>query len=187
VRISDPDAVLKAIHGPGLEVLYDRHYHEYDVYFIFDDPSQGTLRYREDEYIDKNDEITNVRYRLTMIGPSREAQYESDVLLSRSRYIAPATHSLRFYREYFNPSREVVIEKHRLRWRVLFQGTEFYINLDRVDDPQLGHFLEVKSRTWSRRDAEHKALIAGELMAFLSASSRDTLTEDYVEIVTGSQ
>jgi 5-methylthioadenosine/S-adenosylhomocysteine deaminase len=187
VRISDPDAVLNAINGPGLELLYDRHYHEYDVYFIFDDPSQGVLRYREDEYIDNNDEITNIRYRLTMIGPSREAQYESDVLLSRSRYIAPATHSLRFYREYFNPSREVVIEKHRLRWRVLFQGTEFYINLDRVDDPQLGHFLEVKSRTWSRRDAEHKALIAGELMAFLSASSQDTLTEDYVEIVTGSQ
>ena len=121
-----------------------------------------------------------------MIGPTREAQYDSDVLLSRSRYIAPATHSLRFYREYFNPTKEVVIEKHRLRWRVLFQGTEFYINLDRVDDPNLGHFLEVKSRTWSRRDAEHKALVAGELMAFLSASTADTLTEDYVQIVTGS-
>lgn len=186
VRIPDPDAVLEAINGPGIELLYDRHYHEYDVYFIFEEPDQGILRYREDEYIDENDEITNVRYRLTMIGPTREAQYDSDVLLSRSRYIAPATHSLRFYREYFNPSREVVIEKHRLRWRVLFQGTEFYINLDRVDDPQLGHFLEVKSRTWSRRDAEHKALMAGELMAFLSASSQDTLTEDYVEIITGS-
>ena len=186
VRIPDPDAVLEAINGPGIELLYDRHYHEYDVYFIFEEPDQGILRYREDEYIDENDEITNVRYRLTMIGPTREAQYDSDVLLSRSRYIAPATHSPRFYREYFNPSKEVVIEKDRLRWRVLFQGTEFYINLDRVDEPQLGHFLEVKSRTWSRRDAEHKALVAVELMEFMSASSQDTLTEDYVEIVTGS-
>jgi len=186
MRIADPDSILDAIKGPGLEVLYSRHYHEYDVYFMFDDPDQGILRYREDEYIDENDQITNVRYRLTMIGPTREAQYESDVLLSRSRYIAPATHSLRFYREYFNPTREVVIEKHRLRWRVLFQGTEFYINLDRVDDPNLGHFLEVKSRTWSRRDAEHKALVAGELMTFLSTSATDTLTEDYVHIVTGS-
>ncbi len=186
LRINDPDSVLEAIQGPGLEVLYSRHYHEYDVYFIFDESDQGILRYREDEYIDEDDQITNIRYRLTMIGPTREAQYDSDVLLSRSRYIAPATHSLRFYREYFNPSREVVIEKHRLRWRVLFQGTEFYINLDRVDEPNLGHFLEVKSRTWSRRDAEHKALVAGELMAYLSAASLDTLTEDYVEIVTGS-
>ena len=186
VRIPDPNPVLAAINGPGLEILYSRHYHEYDVYFMFADPTQGILRYREDEYIDENDEITNVRYRLTMIGPTREAQYESDVLLSRSRYIAPATHSLRFYREYFNPSKEVVIEKHRLRWRVLFQGTEFYINLDRVDEPQLGHFLEIKSRTWSRRDAEHKAIVARDLMEYLSDSSQDTLTQDYVEIVMKS-
>ncbi|HUV28374.1 MAG TPA: amidohydrolase family protein [Anaerolineales bacterium] len=186
VRVSDPDSLLKAIKGPGLEILYSRHYHEYDVYFMFADPDQGILRYREDEYIDENDQITNARYRLTMIGPAREAQYESDVLLSRSRYIAPATHSLRFYREYFNPSKEVVVEKHRLRWRVLFKGTEFFINLDRVDDPALGHFLEVKSRTWSRRDAEHKAFLAVDLMEFLNASSLDTLTEDYVEIVTKS-
>ena len=186
VRIPDPEPVLAAIKGTGLERLYSRHYHEYDVYFLFTDPNQGILRYREDEYIDDNDEITNIRYRLTMIGPTREAKFESDVLLSRSRYIAPATHSLRFYREYFNPSNEVVIEKHRLRWRVLFQGTEFYINLDRVDDPDLGHFLEVKSRTWSRRDAEHKALLAKDLMEYLSTSSQETLTQDYVDIVIKS-
>lgn len=184
IRIPDPKPILSAINSPGLEILYSRHYHEYDVYFMFDDPSQGILRYREDEYIDDNDEITNIRYRLTMIGPTREAQFESDVLLSRSRYLAPATHSLRFYREYFNPTKEVVIEKHRLRWRVLFQGTEFYINLDRVDEPELGHFLEVKSRTWSRRDAEHKALLARDLMDFLCDSSQDTLTQDYIEIVS---
>ncbi|UCE00163.1 MAG: amidohydrolase family protein [Chloroflexota bacterium] len=184
IRIPDPKPILSAINSPGLEILYSRHYHEYDVYFMFDDPSQGILRYREDEYIDDNDEITNIRYRLTMIGPTREAQFESDVLLSRSRYLAPATHSLRFYREYFNPTKEVVIEKHRLRWRVLFQGTEFYINLDRVDEPELGHFLEVKSRTWSRRDAEHKALVARDLMDFLCDSSQDTLTQDYIEIVS---
>ncbi len=183
-RITDPEPILNAINGPGLEILYSRHYHEYDVYFLFDDPSQGILRYREDEYIDENDEITNIRYRLTMIGPTREHQYESDVLLSRSRYIAPAVHSLRFYREYFTPTREVAIEKHRLRWRIIFQGTELYINLDRVDDPPLGHFLEVKSRTWSCRDAEHKALIARDVMNFLGAPPQEILTQDYVEIVT---
>jgi 5-methylthioadenosine/S-adenosylhomocysteine deaminase len=184
VRIDDPDPVLEAIHGSGVEILYSRHYHEYDVYFHFADPSQGVLRYREDEYIDDNDEITKIRYRLTMIGPTREHQFESDVLLSRSRFIAPATHSLRFYREYFSPTSEVVIEKHRLRWRVLFQGTEFYINLDRVDDPPLGHYLEVKSRTWSRRDAEHKASVARDFMNYLGAPAEKTLTQDYIEIIT---
>jgi 5-methylthioadenosine/S-adenosylhomocysteine deaminase len=182
-RIKDPEPILEVINGPGIEILYSRHYHEYDVYFVFDDPTQGTLRYREDEYIDENDEITKVRYRLTMIGPTRERQFESDVLLSRSRYYAPAVHSLRFYREYFNPSGEVAIEKHRLRWRIIFQGTELYVNLDRVDDPPLGHFLEVKSRTWSRRDAEHKAIVAREAMNFLGTAPQKILTQDYFEII----
>lgn len=186
VHIDDPKPVLAAINGTGHEILYSRHYHEYDVYFLFTDPSQGVLRYREDEYIDENDEITNIRYRLTMIGPTREHHFESDVLLSRSRYIAPATHSLRFYREYFNPTTEVVVEKHRLRWRVLFQGTEFYINLDRVDDPDLGHYLEVKSRTWSSRDAEHKALVARDLVEHLGLSTEKTITQDYIEMITAS-
>lgn len=183
VRISDPEPVLEAIQRPELETLYTRHYHEYDTYFQFEDPTQGSFRYREDEYIGENGEVTKIRYRLTMIGPTRERHFPSDVLLSRSRYIAPATHSLRFYREYFNPLSETFIEKDRLRWRVLFQGTEFYINLDRIDEPDLGTFLEVKSRTWSLRDAEHKAEFAQELIAFLGAEPEETVTKDYVEFV----
>jgi 5-methylthioadenosine/S-adenosylhomocysteine deaminase len=163
--------------------LHDRHYHEYDTYFSFDDPQQGYLRYREDEYLDSKGDVSNVRYRLTLIGPAREYHFPSDVLLSRSRYIAPATHSLRFYREYFNPEQEVYIEKDRLRWRILFRGTEFYINLDRVDTPDLGYFLEVKSRTWSKSDADHKSQVATDLLQFLGSSPDGMVTEDYIEII----
>jgi 5-methylthioadenosine/S-adenosylhomocysteine deaminase len=105
------------------------------------------------------------------------------VLLSRSRFIAPAIHSLRFYREYFKPIQETVIEKHRLRWRILYHGLEFYINLDRIDNPPIGHFLEVKSRTWSRRDAEHKATVARELIQNLGISGEIATSRDYIEIV----
>jgi 5-methylthioadenosine/S-adenosylhomocysteine deaminase len=126
--------------------------------------------------------VSNVRYRLTLLGPAREGRFESDVVLSRSRFLAPATHSLRFYREYFKPTREVFIQKDRRRWRVLFRGTEFYLNLDRVEQPDLGYFIEAKSRTWSRRDAEHKAELARELIACLGATPADAVAEDYVEI-----
>jgi 5-methylthioadenosine/S-adenosylhomocysteine deaminase len=183
VRISDPQPVLQAINNPELEILHHRHYHEYDTYFAFADPSQGYLRYREDEFIDDKGNVDKVRYRLTLLGPAREHHYPSDVLLSRSRFIAPATHSLRFYREYFKPSEEKFIEKDRLRWRVLFRGTEFYINLDRVDNPDLGYFLEVKTRTWSQKDAEHKAELAEELIVFLGVSTEKTTDKDYIEIV----
>ena len=120
---------------------------------------------------------------MTLIGQAREYQFPSDVLLSRSRYIAPATHSLRFYREYFKPARELSIEKNRQRWRVLYKGTEFYINLDRIDQPPLGYFLEVKSRTWSMRDAEFKALLANDLITFLGITQPEHVASDYLDLV----
>ncbi len=183
VRIQDANNFIQAINESELEILHHRHYHEFDTYFSFHDPKQGYLRYREDEYIDDSGEISNVRYRLTMIGPEREHHFPTDVLLSRSRFIAPATHSLRFYREYFKPHGEVFIEKDRLRWRILFRGTEFYINLDRVDAPELGYFLEVKSRTWSKVDAENKATIASDLLQYLGANMDGLVSDDYIEII----
>jgi 5-methylthioadenosine/S-adenosylhomocysteine deaminase len=184
VRITDPKIIREALGRPEIEILYHRHYHEYDTYFQFSDPRQGRLRYREDEYLDAMGKVIDVRYRLTLVGPSREDRFPSDVLLSRSRYIAPATHSLRFYREYFNPESEQSIEKQRLRWRILFKGIEFYVNLDEVIQPDLGYFLEVKSRTWSRRDAELKSEMVSELLELLSASAAESITQDYIEIIS---
>jgi 5-methylthioadenosine/S-adenosylhomocysteine deaminase len=183
VRIDDPEPIVQVINNSDLEVLHHRHYHEYDTYFAFDDPEQGFLRYREDEYIGAQGEISNVRYRLTMIGPAVEYSYPTDILLSRSRFIAPASHSRRFYREYFKPSRETTIDKDRQRWRILYHGTEFYINIDRVNQPDLGCFLEVKSRTWSRRDAEHKANMISDLLQYLGVQNQELVTEDYIEML----
>jgi 5-methylthioadenosine/S-adenosylhomocysteine deaminase len=70
-----------------------------------------------------------------------------------------------------------------MRWRILYHGMEFYINLDRLDNPALGHYLEVKSRTWSRKDAEHKALAARELISSLGISKETSLSQDYIESV----
>jgi 5-methylthioadenosine/S-adenosylhomocysteine deaminase len=184
VKVSIPESapIIEALNQSTIEILRHRHYHEFDTYFLFDDPEQGYLRYREDEFLEEQDQIAKMRYRLTLIGPTREDAFPSDVLLSRSRYLATATHSLRFYREYFKPTREISIEKDRLRWRVLFHGTEFYINLDRVDLPSLGYFLEIKSRTWSRRDADHKAGVVTELLKFLCASPENIIDQDYLEM-----
>jgi 5-methylthioadenosine/S-adenosylhomocysteine deaminase len=104
------------------------------------------------------------------------------VLLSRIRYYAPATNSLRFYREYFKPVNQTAIDKDRLRWLIRYKGEEFFINLDRVDNPSLGYFLEIKSRTWGRRDAEDKARLVSELILLLGSSLEKTVTDDYVEI-----
>jgi len=182
-KVDNPEEVVKRLEDSDLEILYYRHYHEYDTYFKFDDPDEGWLRYREDEFIDKKGKVENIRYRLTLIGPKRERHFPQDVLLSRSRFIAPAPHSLRFYREYFNPADESFVEKDRQRWKVCFRDIEFYINLDRLDEPALGSFLEVKSRTWSLEDAEKKAQVAEDLLSLLGNFSKKTEELDYVQII----
>ena len=182
VRIADPETVISALEKPGIEILYHRHYHEFDTYFQFDEAEQGLLRHREDEFIDEKGKVGQVRYRLTHIGEARERDFPSGALLSRSRFIASATHSLRFYREYFKPCNETFIEKDRLRWRVIFQDTTFYINVDRMDQPDIGTFLEIKSRTWSLRDAEQKAEMTKALIETLGASPDEIVRKDYVEL-----
>jgi 5-methylthioadenosine/S-adenosylhomocysteine deaminase len=183
VRLESDQAVHDLIEShAALRVIRRVHYHEYDTYFVFDDPSQGRLRYREDEFVDERGQVTNVRARLTLTG-QREPDPLGAVLLSRSRYLAPAVHSLRFYREYFQPVAEREIEKDRRRWLVAYQGEQFFLNLDRMLKPPLpSYFLEIKSRTWSRRDAEHKARLITQLLALFGAAEEDVVTAEYVEL-----
>lgn len=186
VRIQDPSPILEKLDQGVFEIIRKAHYREFDTYFAFDDPTQGRLRYREDEFIDERGEVFNVRYRLTLIGPAAERAYANSVLLSRSRYIAPAIHSLRFYREYFDPATELQINKDRMRWYVRFEGVEFFLNLDQVFQPDLdGCFLEIKSRTWSRHDAERKAELITELLSALGVEVRETITQDYPDFIGG--
>ncbi|MFZ6020276.1 MAG: amidohydrolase family protein [Chloroflexota bacterium] len=168
---------------PPFEILRTRHYREYDVYFNFPPPEDSRLRYREDHFISPTGEVNRVRTRLTLLGPTREYSFPQKVLLSRSRYLATATQSLRFYREYFKPISETEIEKERLRYLVRYQDTEFFINLDHVQKPELGNFLEIKSRTWSRKDAELKSRLVVEILEKLGASPQQTISQDYIELV----
>jgi 5-methylthioadenosine/S-adenosylhomocysteine deaminase len=181
-RLGSVDTVRHALASDEITVIRAVHYHQYDTYFFFDDPNQGRLRYREDEFLDERDMVTNARARLTLTGPSREAAFGA-VLLFRSRFFAPATHSPRFYREYFKPQRERNIEKDRRRWLIGYRGVQFYVHVDRLLNPPADdYFLEVKSRTWSRRDAQDKAAVITELLERLGARSDETIETDYVEL-----
>ncbi len=185
VRIADPAPIVAALGKPEIAIEYMKHYRQFDTYFLFAGSSQGRLRYREDELLGEKDEIAGARARLTLIGQDPLYPMQEQALLSRSRYLAPATNSLRFYREYFKPSSEVEIQKDRHRYLVRFRETDFYVNIDQVTKPELGHFLEVKSRTWSKADAEQKSKLVHELLKFLGEAESDIVTKDYLEIVLG--
>ncbi len=185
VPIDDRSAIIDALENQGIKILRRRHYHEFDTYFEFEDEKQGRLRYREDGFLDKKGKIASVRSRLTLIGErmDEESDHEQDVLLSRTRYYAPATHSLRFYTEYFKPTKSVEIEKDRLRFLIELEGTEFFVNLDTLIKPQLGKFLEIKSRTWSREDAYQKSALINDLFNKLGVTDPNLVTVDYLEMV----
>jgi 5-methylthioadenosine/S-adenosylhomocysteine deaminase len=184
-RLASEAPVLAVVASKQVTVVRSSHYHQYDTYWSFEDPDQGWLRYREDEFLDTAGAVTGARSRLTLTGRTREEEFGA-VLLFRSRYFAPATHSPRFYREYFRPAAEHVVEKDRRRWLLVYRGVEFYLHLDRlITPPTDGCFIEIKSRTWSRRDAEDKAAVISQLLALFGANPDDTITDGYVQLAAG--
>lgn len=183
VAIKNSHEIINKLSDPQIRIIRQRHYHEFDTYFSFK-IEPDLLRYREDHFIEDNGEISNVRSRLTLIQPSREDHYPEDIVLSKSRYIAPANQGIRFYKEYFKPSREVEIEKDRVRYLIEYKEEEFFINIDQIEKPDLGIYLEVKARTWSQKDAQEKAEKIVDLLKLLGLSTRRIITQDYIEMVT---
>jgi len=174
------DALLK---HPETQIIKTIHYKQYDTYFEISDADEGRVRYREDALIGAKGQVQSVRARLTLTETDREREFHSTILLSRSRFIAEATQSLRFYREYFRPQSERELEKDRLRWHIHFRGELFYINVDRVIHPALpGQYIEIKSRTWSASDAEYKADLIHEMLGILGIQPQDMITEGYLEM-----
>ncbi|MDO9300290.1 MAG: amidohydrolase family protein, partial [Anaerolineales bacterium] len=184
VKVTEPDQLVEKMKRAEIEINAHKHYHQYDEYYMFEDPSQGRLRFREDNLVNEKGDVENVRSRLTLLGQQREGEIGHDVLLSRSRFLAPAVHTSRFYREYFKPAQVIPIEKDRLRWHISYKETELFVNLDHMKQPDMRHFLEIKSRTWSRKDADHKAGLVKELLNLLGVGDAEVVTQDYIEILT---
>ncbi|HQX01059.1 MAG TPA: amidohydrolase [Anaerolineales bacterium] len=181
VKVTEPDLLVQNMKRPEIEINAFKHYLQYDEYYMFEDPSQGRLRFREDNLLNEKGDVENVRSRLTLLGQKREGEIGHDVLLSRSRFLAPAIHTSRFYREYFKPTQMISIEKDRLRWHIKYKETELFVNLDHMKQPDMGYFLEIKSRTWSRKDADLKAQLVNELLNLLGLGNAETVTKDYIE------
>ena len=184
-RINGVEALTPLLRDSRAQIVKKVHYRQYDTYFLFADESQGRVRHREDDTIGEKGEVENVRTRLTFTSPTKEREFDDAVLLSRSQFIAPADRPVRFYREYFRPNEERTLEKDRERWHLLYKGVLFYVNLDTMINPTLdGTFIEIKSRTWSLRDAEYKAgLISEMLVDLLGLTPEKRVRKEYIEFV----
>lgn len=167
---------------PEINIVTHTHYKQYDTYFVFDDQM---LRYREDLSLLSDTSVPSVRTRLTLTGEREDFLLRGAILLSRSRFIAQAAHPLRFYREYFQSEMEHNITKERRRWHLVYKGLRLYLNLDQLTEPEHeGYYMEIKSRTWSRRDAEEKANAISELLTYLEIEEAALIKEEYVSFTT---
>jgi 5-methylthioadenosine/S-adenosylhomocysteine deaminase len=181
-RISDPNIVEELLAHEHVEVLKSVHYRQYDSYFVFE-KENTRIRYREDDRIDGDGNVEWVRQRLTYTTSEKEVVFNDAVVLSRSRFISPATQPLRFYREYFQADDERELHKDRRRWRVLYKGVLYFINVDKLTQPQVNDFfLEIKTRTWSQSDARNKADFVHEMMDIMNIDITETVKDDYMEM-----
>ena len=182
-EIASLEAIERALRQPPIKITRSSHRRQYDTYFLFADPQQGRIRYREDEILARTGEVQEARYLLTYTQPAKEREFEQSVLLSRARFTARADRSLRFYREYFRPIEVREIDKERWRYHIIYRDTDFMVNLDRVTRPELpGFFMEIKSRTWSPRDADKKAALISELLAILSVDVASIMRSEYLDV-----
>ncbi len=193
--INDPTPVEAMLEKPPFEIVKRSVRQQFDTYLLFESGKMGAyIRYREDnKLIDQQagrpvagtGPAIEPHYYLTLIGETKEREYNDSVILSRSRYLANANHSLRFYREYFQPDEVREIVKWRTRYRVRYRGEEFALNFDRLSKPAVSTpFLEIKSGTWSRADAEKKAELIGEMLRLFHVNPASMRRGEYIALET---
>jgi 5-methylthioadenosine/S-adenosylhomocysteine deaminase len=65
----------------------------------------------------------------------------------------------------------------------MYEDEPMFINIDRMVSPARdGVFLEIKSRTWSLRDAERKAATIAKMLARFGVPDEAVLRQEYVGI-----
>jgi 5-methylthioadenosine/S-adenosylhomocysteine deaminase len=91
---------------------------------------------------------------------------------------------LRFYREYFQPVAEREVVKYRHRCHVAYKDTAFAINLDQLSGSQQENvYLEIKARTWSAKDALHKAELISQLLEKFGFNAENQFKIEYVDLI----
>lgn len=179
---ADTQRVVALLDDPRISITKTSERKQYDTYFLWNDAAKGRVRIREDHRIDPQAR-GEPKYNITLSSPTERDEFSSAVLLGRARYTANADRTVRFYREYFQPDRVIEVEKQRQRWRITYQGQDFAVNLDTLAHAaHPGPFLEIKSRTWSRRDADTKAALITELIALFGIREDALVKQEYVEL-----
>jgi len=183
VKVNQADQVEATLNQEGITITRSSRRNQYDAYFCFANEELGRIRHREDEVLNEDGTTQEIFYRITLVGPTVERLFDNTILLTRSRYSTSADKSRRFYREYFKPDHEIRVEKHRKRYHIAYKGTQFVLNLDTLTNGVGKTYLEIKSRTWSAKDAHCKAALIRELLGLLGVDNKSQVFKEYLYLV----
>ncbi|MBX0329794.1 amidohydrolase [Oscillochloris sp. ZM17-4] len=180
LEASADSAIARLLGAADVRITKASERTQYDTYFLFANGER--IRIREDHRTDPGARV-EPKYTITLIAEGLRGELSSAILLSRARYTALADHTVRFYREYFQPDRVVEREKRRRRWRIIYKDHDFALNFDTLGGgarPAL--YMEIKSRTWSRRDAGERAALITELLSIAGVSEDALVKQEYVDL-----
>jgi 5-methylthioadenosine/S-adenosylhomocysteine deaminase len=185
IQLPGPVNLDDMLTKAGLEPFRPSRRRQFDTYFFFDGGDTDRLRFREDiiQRPEKDQPPVETFYRMTLMGPTKEREFENSILLSRARFSTTANQSLRFYREYFRPVSEREVIKERQRCHIVFKNKDYAINLDQITTGGSSPvFLEIKSRTWSAKDALDKADRIAELLLLFGFNREHQFKSEYVDM-----
>jgi len=151
VKVREPDRVIREIQRSGIEINAFKHYHQYDEYFTFDEPSQGRLRFRENNLIDEKGEVESVRSRLTLLGRSAKTIWATMYCCPAAVFWHPRSIQRASTGNISNRYVRFQLRKTACAGMFDTKRPSSSSNLDHMKQPRIGHFLEIKSRTWSRQ------------------------------------
>jgi 5-methylthioadenosine/S-adenosylhomocysteine deaminase len=119
------------VNHPMIRITKASECTQYDTYFLWDDVYKERIRLREDYRVDTGAWL-EPKYTIRLTAPARgECPRRS---CSAAHHTAPADRTPGFYRGYFRCDYVVDINKKRRRWRLLYNGEYFAINLDALAD-----------------------------------------------------
>ena len=79
--------------------------------------------------------------------------------------------------------RTLAAKLDRRRFHIRFKGMPFVVNVDVITQPAHdGLYVEIKSRTWSARDAVRKAQLIGEILDLFGITDEQIVRRDYIDL-----
>jgi len=165
--------------------IKEEHVKQIDHYFkSTSETGRGTsyLRLRSETPIGKQSLKSMPEHTITWGNVKERIKYQDIWIISRQKeeIIVPYP-AILFFLDFFGAKLQKKIMKIRTTIYVL--ESQVTIHFDKIETPNRGQFIELKTSAWNREEARRKAKIIQELMAELTLGDVKSIEQTYYEFI----